>query len=113
MDNTTLAVAAGYTEGRSFRLRVGSVLAALALLFAMVVLLQQRADAAPVAGAAAVAGASASVTDSASAQLNFNQVFCAILLQIRAAFATSPFFSFIQPIIDQLLLRFGCAISPA
>ncbi len=112
MDNATLLTAPDYTRGRTFGLRVASVVAALALVFAMVVLLQQRADAAPSAGAAAVAGATVGVADG-SAQVNFSQIVCPILLSIRAAFANSPFFSFIQPIIDQLLAQFGCVISPA
>ena len=112
MDDATLLTAPDYTRGRTFGIRVASVVAALALVFAMVVLLQQRADAVPAAGAAAVAGASINVANGA-AQLDFRQIVCPILLSIRAAFANSPFFSFIQPIIDQLLLQFGCVISPA
>ena len=107
MDNATLLVA-GYAESRPLRLRVGAVIAGLALLFAMVVLVQDRADAAP---RAAVAAASATET-AVNAQINFNQIFCAVLLSIRNAFAGSPFFSFIAAAINALLVAFGCIPSP-
>ena len=110
MENATSVVAPGFTADRGFGLRLGAVVAALALVFAMLVLLQSRADATPTGSvvAASVAGASVS---GASAQVNFNQIFCSTLLAVRNAFANSPFFAFIQPVIDALLAQFGCVIS--
>ncbi len=105
MDNATLLVA-GYRENRQLWLRLAAVLAGVALLFALVVLVQDRADAAP-AGAAVTA-----VVVGPDAQINFNQIFCAILLSIRNAFAGSPFFGFIAAAINALLIAFGCIPSP-
>ena len=107
MDNAALVAQRDPVTGRSFGLRVGSVLAALALVFTMVVLLQNRADAAP-SVSAAVAGAT---VGDVSAQINFSQIFCATLLAVRNAFLNSPFFAFIQPLIDQFLALFNCVIS--
>jgi hypothetical protein len=81
------------------------VIAALALVFAMFIMVQQPADAAPQSGAVASVALPAI---GAPAQINFAQLICPILLQIRASFAGTPFFSFVQPIIDQLLAQFGC-----
>ncbi|MDQ3896513.1 MAG: hypothetical protein M3326_04530 [Actinomycetota bacterium] len=97
--------------GRAFGLRIGSVVAAMALVLAMVVLIQHRADAAPAAGGAAVA--SVAGVHSEAAQINIAQIVCPILLAVRNAFASTPFFSFVQPILDQLLVAFGCTISGA
>ena len=114
MGNLTLAAGHDHIEGRGFRLRMGSVVAALALVFAMVVLVQHRADAAPTAGTAVTASV-VGVGDLA-AQINvgelIRQIVCPILLSVRNAFAGSPFFSFVAAIIDQLLVSFGCVISP-
>ena len=105
MDNATLLVA-GYRENRQLWLRLAAVLAGVALLFALVVLVQDRADATTSGGpvAAAVAGA--------DAQINCSPIFCPILLSIRNAFAGSPFFGFIAAAINALLIAFGCIPSP-
>ena len=106
MDNATLLVA-GYRENRQLWLRLAAVLAGVALLFALVVLVQDRADATTAAG-----GAVAAAVAGVDAQINFNQIFCAILLSIRNAFAGSPFFGFIAAAINALLIAFGCIPSP-
>ncbi|MDQ4071237.1 MAG: hypothetical protein M3203_17475 [Actinomycetota bacterium] len=110
MDNGTLAVRYDDIEGRNRHLRIGAVIAALALMFAMTVLIQPRAEAAPVA---AVAAASVVTAGAGAAQIDFNQIFCSIILSIRNRFAQIPFFAFILPIFNQLLARFGCVVSPA
>lgn len=106
MDSATLVAAPDFTGSRSFGLKVASAVVALALVFTMTVLMQNRADAAPASqpvAAASVAGG--------SAQINFGQIFCAVLLQVRNAFENSPFFGFIQPVIDNLLAAFDCGVS--
>ncbi len=110
MDNATLAVGYDQIAAHPFRLRITSVVAALALMFAMTVLVQHRAEAAT-AGATAV---TASLVTAAAevAQIDFSQIFCSIILSIRASFARIPFFAFILPIFNQLLARFGCVVSP-
>lgn len=113
MENLTLAAGGDHTEGRGIGLRMGSMLAAMALVFAMVVLVQQRAEASPATGGAVAASVAAvGAGDTVSAQININQIVCSILLSIRSSFAGSPFFSFIAPIIDNLLAAFDCVPSP-
>ncbi len=106
MENGTLRAGPVMTGSRSTQLRLTSLLAALAIVLAMFVLVQQPADASP--ATASVAAAVALVGGGDAAQIDFRQIVCPILLQIRATYATSPFFSFVQPIIDQLLVSFGC-----
>ena len=107
MDNGTL-VAAGTLARRPCG-RTASVIAALALVFAMFIMVQEPAEAAPVSGGAVASVALPSI--GAPAQINIAQIVCPILFQIRASFAGTPFFAFVQPIIDQLLVAFGCTIS--
>jgi hypothetical protein len=85
------------------RLRLSSVLVAFALLAGSLLLVQHRAEAAPSAPVAAAIAAPA-----VAAQINFQAIVCPILISIRNAFATSSFFSFVQPILNQLLVGFGC-----
>ena len=95
---------------RSTRLRLSSFVVAFALVAGSLLLIQQRADAAPASSAvsAAVAGAA---LDGVQAQLgNFSSIVCAILLAVRSAFA-GFFGGFVTPIIDSLLVAFGCAPS--
>lgn len=110
MENGTL-MAGAIVGGRSTRMRVSAVLAALALVLTMFVLVQQRADAAPAGGAAVAAASVASVGAADAAQINFNQIICASLLSIRNSFANSPFFAFVAAIINQFIVAFGCAPS--
>ncbi len=109
MENGTLLAGSGVTGTRSTRLRLTSLLAALALVLAMFVLVQQPADASPATGS--VAAAVASVSGDDAAQIDFRQIVCPILLNIRNAFASSPFFSFVAGILNSLLVGFGCAPS--
>ncbi len=92
------------------RVRVSSLLVACALTAATLLLVQHRAEAAP-ATAVAAASIVAPTLDGASAQINFAAIVCPILLAIRNAFANSPFFSFVDAILNQLLVFFGCAPS--
>lgn len=108
MNNATL-VAGSQVGPSSLRLRAAAVFAALAIVLAMFVIVQQPADAAPGPTAAVAAAVTAG---GAAAQIDFRQFICPILLAIRNAFATSPFFGFIQAIINQLLAQFGCLPSP-
>jgi hypothetical protein len=110
MENGTLIAGPVLGDGRSVRMRVSAVLAALALVLTMFVLVQQRADAAP-AGGAAVAASVASVGSVDAAQLNFNQIICAALISLRNSFANSPFFGFVQAILNNFIAAFGCSPS--
>jgi hypothetical protein len=89
MDNAMLA-AGGDVKGRSRKARAGFAFAALAIAFAVVILLQNQA---------------------ADAQINFGQIFCQVILSVYNAFENSPFFGFIQGILEGLLNLFGCDIS--
>jgi len=109
MENGTLLAGPGATGNRSTQMRLTSLLAALAIVLAMFVLVQERADAAP--AAASVAASVALVGGADAAQIDFRQIVCPILLAIRNAFAASPFFSFVVGILNTLLVRFGCAPS--
>lgn len=111
MENGTLIAAPVFADGRSVRVRVSAIIAAIALVLTMFVLLQQPADAAPSGGVAAAAVAGASVGASDAAQINFNQIICAALISIRNSFANSPFFGFVAAIINQFIVAFGCAPS--
>ena len=74
---------------RILRTRLAFVGLVLVLAAGMLLLVQQRAD----------------------AQVNIGAIACPILLSVRSAFANSPFFSFIEPILNALLSAFGCSIS--
>lgn len=106
MDNGTM-VPAGGAATRTLRLRVGAVIAAFALMFAMLVLVQDRADAAPTGAVAAAVVAPAAV----AAQINIAAIVCPTLLAIRNAFANGPFAGFVTPILNNLIVAFGCAPS--
>ena len=109
MENGTLLAAPGVTGSRSTQLRLTSLVAALALVLAMFVLVQQPADASPAAGS--VAASVALVGGDDAAQIDIRQIVCPILLAVRNAFAASPFFSFVAAILNSLLVGFGCAPS--
>ena len=91
MQNAMLA-AQHVVKGRSLKARAGYAFAALAVAFAVVILLQSQA---------------------ADAQINFGQIFCQVILSIINAFANSPFFGFIRDILLALADLFDCVISPA
>ncbi len=110
MENHTLAVTPVVT-GNLGR-RVTSLVAAVALVFAALILVQQRADAAPPGAPVAAAVAVPSLGDGIAAQIDVRQFVCPTLLAIRAAFAGSPFFGFIAAALDPIIASFGCAPSP-
>ena len=101
----------GGAVARGTRLRVSSLLIAFAMLAGSLLLVQQRADAAP-ASAGPVAAVAAPVLDSA-AQININiqAIVCPILFAVRDAFDDGPFGAFVTPILNQLLAAFGCTAS--
>jgi hypothetical protein len=111
MENATLAVGQEVVGGRSVGLRVSSVIAALALVFAMFVLVHDRADASPVGSSAAVAASVAAAVGVDNAQINFGQLICAILISVRSAFSGSPFFSFVVAALNPIIVAFGCSPS--
>lgn len=88
MDNATLA-AQDDVQGRSRKARAGYAFVALAAAFAVVIVLQSQA-----------------------AEAQFGQVFCQVILSVYNAFANSPFFGFIQGVLEGLLQLFNCVISP-
>ena len=94
-------------------MRVASLVMAMLLASGTLLLVQQRADAAP--AGAAVAASIAGGTG-ATAQIDIGalirSIVCPILIAVRNAFAGTPFFSFVQPILNQLLVFFGCTPSP-
>ncbi len=87
---------------RSTRMRLLSLLVAFALVAGTLLLIQQRADAAPATPAAAV-----------SAQFGeaFSSIVCPILLAVRNAFSGGFFGDFVSPLLNQFLVAFGCAPS--
>jgi hypothetical protein len=106
MDIATLAMQPALVGRRGVGLRIASVLAALALVLAMFVLVQDRADAAA-GGSSAVAASVVSGGDAAQ----FNNIFCSILLSVRNAFAGTPFGGIVVAIINPLIAAFGCSPS--
>ena len=115
MNSATLATGPALVANRRARLRVASVVAALALIFAMFVVLEGRAEASPGGGAAAVTASIASSRGVDAAQIDvgalIRQIVCPILFSLRTAFAGSPFFGFVSGILNSLIVGFGCAPS--
>ena len=105
---TTLAVGPAFVGAHTTRTRITAMIAAVLLVLAMFVLVQQ-VDASP--AGATVAAAASVVAGADAAQLNFNQLFCSILISIRNAFAATPFAGFVTPILNSLIVGFGCAPS--
>ena len=114
VENGTVTAGSMAAEPSSVRLRVASVIAALALMFAMFALVQDRAEASP-AGGAAVAASIVSFGGVDAAQIDvgalIRQIACPILISIRSTFAGSAFFGFITPTLNSLIIGFGCAPS--
>lgn len=102
----------GAAVHRSTRLRLSSLLIAFAMLAGSLLLIQQRADAAPSAGPTAAVAVAAL---DAPAQINVNtfiqSIVCPILFSVRNAFAGGPFGGFVTPILNNLLAAFGCTAS--
>jgi hypothetical protein len=115
VENSTLAVGPAWAADRSVRLRVASVVAAVALIFAMFVLVQDRAEASPAGGGAAVAASIASLGGVDAAQIDvgalIRQIACPILISLRNTFSRTPFFAFVAPTLNALVVGFGCAPS--
>lgn len=109
MGNGTLVAGQGLVASRSMRTRAFSVVAAFALVLATLVLVQHRADAAP--ASSAVVASVAAVGGAVVAQIDIRSIVCPILLSLRNAFATSPFFAFILPTLNALIAGFGCSPS--
>lgn len=108
MDQAFLLPGDGSAGGRGLRLRVSAVVVGLALMFATLIVVQHKAEAAPnpVVATATLASAGA-----ANAQINISQFVCSILLTVRNAFSASPFFSFVVAALNPILVAFGCAPS--
>lgn len=98
---------------RGTRLRVSSLLIAFAMLAGSLLLIQQRAEAAPT-GAGPVAAVAAPALD-AAAQIDvggfIRSIVCPILFSVRDAFDDGPFGGFVTPILNNLLAAFGCTAS--
>jgi hypothetical protein len=93
---------AGENQGLAPTRRIVSLVVALALFASMLLVVADKAEAAP---AASVATATVSAD---AAQFSISAIVCPILLFLRAAFG--PFFA---GIFDSLLAAFGCiAVSP-
>ncbi len=94
-------------------MRVAAMAMAVLLAAATLLLVQQRADAAP---AGAAVAASIAGGDGVTAQIDIagliQSIVCPILLSLRNAFDDVPFFGIVLPIIDGLLALFGCTPSP-
>ncbi len=108
MDVATAVGGTGDVVIRSTRVRLVSLGLALMLAATMLLVVQQRAEAAT--GGAPVAAAVAT-PDAGAAQISITAIVCPILLSIRNAFADAPFFDFVEQILNQLLVGFGCAPS--
>ena len=87
---------------RSTRMRLFSLLVAFALIAGTLLLIQQRADAAPARPAAAATAQFGDVISS---------IVCPILLAVRNAFSGGIFGDFVTPLLNQFLVAFGCAPS--
>ena len=110
MDDATLAADTGQVTGRQSRVRVGLV--AVALVFASLVLMQQKADASP-AGSAAVTSVAATVAAPVAlgAQIDVAALIRSIVCPILNALATAfgGFFGgIVTPILNSLRTAFGC-----
>ncbi len=111
MENGILTAGPGLGTTSSVRLRASAIVAALALVMAMFVVAQHRADASPVTPAVSAAVVAPAAVAGVAPQIDIRQFVCPILISIRNAFASSPFFSFVAAVINRLLIAFGCAIS--
>lgn len=109
--DTEFVNGAGGMARRDVRVRVVSMFAALALVLAAFVLIQQPAGASPAQAPVAAAVAGASAVRSVAPQIDFGNFICGLLESLFAAFASSPFFAFIVPFLNALLVSFGCVIS--
>lgn len=109
MENATLPAVQGWVvDPARPRTRLSAIVVAVALVAATFVVAARPADASPVRAPVAAAVAAPVAGSAVSAQIQFGQFVCPILLAVRNAFASSPFFSFVVAAINPLLIRFGC-----
>jgi hypothetical protein len=113
MDNALVTAPTGAAVARPVRLRISSVIVGLALIFAALVVVQHRADAAPAAPAVAAAVAGSSADASVHNQFDIRGFICAILLSVRNAFSRSPFLAIVSQVLNSILAAFGCLPSGA
>jgi len=99
-----VATVGGDRVTSSARLRTVSFVVALLLAAGTLLMVQQRADAAPV-------GAAVTAQIGNIGEL-IQSIVCPILFEVRDAFAGSAFFGFVEAIINSLLAFFGCTASP-
>lgn len=111
MDNAVLVIDRDAATTAGLRRRAVSVVLALALVFAAVVLLQARADASPAGSAGTALVAAAAAPTAIAAQIDvgalIRSIVCPILNALAAAFR-GAFFAFVGPIINSLQVAFGC-----
>lgn len=110
MENATLVVGPAFVGAQSRRTRVTAIVAAVLLVLGMFVLVQ-HVDASPAGAAVAASVAASAAVGVDNAQINFNQLFCSILISVRNALASSPFGGFVTPILNSIIRGFGCAPS--
>jgi hypothetical protein len=106
MENATLLVGPSFVGDRTARTRITAIVAAVLLVLALFVAVEQT-HVSP-AGAAVTATASVAGVD---AQINVASIACPILFAVRNAFAGTPFGSFVTPILNAIIRGFGCAPS--
>ncbi len=106
MENATLLVGPSFVGAHTSRTRITALVAAVLLVLALFVVVQQ-VDVSP-AGAAVAATASVS---GANAQIDIRQIVCPILISLRNAFAGTFIAPFANPILSALIVSFGCAPS--
>ncbi len=107
MQTGTLAVGSAFVASRTTRNRITVLIAAVLLVLAMFVIVQQ-VDTSP---AGASVGASATVGGDNAQIIDIRQAVCPILISVRNAFANTPFGGFVTPILNSLIQSFGCAPS--
>lgn len=101
----------GSAVARGTRLRLSSLLIAFAMLAGSLLLVQQQADAAPAVAGPVAAVAAPALDAAAQININIQAIVCPILFSVRSAFAAGPFGGFVTPILNQLLVAFGCTAS--
>jgi hypothetical protein len=105
MNNEVAVNPTGSVAVRSVRMRLSSLVVAALLVFSALLLTQHRAEAAP----AKPAAVSAQVISFPG--FDIRALVCPILITIRNSFASTPFFSFASPILNNIISAFGCGPS--
>lgn len=109
MDNASWVGSPPSIAGVSPRMRISSLIVALALALGAFVLVQHRAEAAPVKAAVATAGVAAV---GSQAQIDVGALIRSIVCPILLALRNGPLGSLIGFVINPLLAAFGCTTSP-